>query len=369
MDKILKVREYVNSVINNISSDEERRIAFVHTYGVAQLCSMIAVKRGLNPEVAHISGLLHDIYTYFTGSSLCHAISGAEMSRTAISKMDIFTAEEKAIILSAIFYHSDKGHIHDEYDEVLKDADILQHYLFKACSHIHKPFSPRLMNVLEEFDMVNILPDILEMESPNTKDSFDRAIFADIAEDIASQNIRGEKDNSVFIDIIKYYPEPSAFNELKNNWCAAFVYHCTLMAGLKLPIKQPPYKYRFAGVGTWYEWATDHHFCFYEADGFIPSRGDIVIYNNIIPPENKQKNSPWHDHIGIVLSCEKEYLLVAEGNMNNENVSGLIKRKRDNTIGCFVRIPDGFEYDYYTCDYKEYIRTIYCDKGTGLVSH
>jgi HD superfamily phosphodiesterase len=26
---------------------------------------MIAVKRGLNMELAHISGLLHDIYTYF----------------------------------------------------------------------------------------------------------------------------------------------------------------------------------------------------------------------------------------------------------------------------------------------------------------
>lgn len=26
-----------------------------------------------------------------------------------------------------IFYHSDKAHIHDEYDEVLRDADAIQH--------------------------------------------------------------------------------------------------------------------------------------------------------------------------------------------------------------------------------------------------
>lgn len=358
MNRILKVREYVNGIFDNIPSAEERRSAFIHSYGVAGLCSMIAAKRGLNSELAHISGLLHDVYSYFTGSSLCHAISGADMARPAIRKMNIFTKEEKEIILSSIFYHSDKDHIHGEYDEVLKDADILQHFLNKACFNIHKPFYPRLMNVLEEFGIVNTLPDILEMESPNTNDSFKRDKFADIAEEIASQNICGEMNNSVFLDIIKYYPEPSAFSELKNYWCAAFVYHCTLVAGLKLPIKQPPYKYRFAGVGTWYEWATDHHFCFYEADGFIPARGDIVIYNNIIPPENKQKNSPWHDHIGVVMSCEKEYLLVAEGNINNQNVSGLIKRKRDNTIGCFVRIPDGFEYDYYKHDYKEYLRSL-----------
>lgn len=358
MNRIYKVREYVDNLFEKIPSAKEQKIAYIHTYGVAQFCSLIASKRGVNPELAYISGLLHDTYTYFTGSSLCHAISGAEMSRTAIRRMNIFSDEEKAIILSAIFYHSDKAHIHDEYDEALKDADILQHYMNGACSNIHKSICPRLYKVLEEFGIVAILPEIYEEEPAKVKENFKRSVFADIAEDIASQNIPGEMDNEVFMDIIKYYPEPSAFSELKNYWCAAFVYHCTLMAGLKLPIKQPPYKYRFAGVGTWLKWATDYNFCFYEADGFAPSRGDIVIYNNIIPPENKEKNSAWHDHIGVVLSCEKEYLLVAEGNINNENVSGLIKRKRDNTIGCFVRIPDDFKYDYYACDYKEYIRAM-----------
>lgn len=358
MERILKIRDYVNQIIDNIPSEEERKIATIHTYGVAQLCTMIAAKRGLDPELAHISGLLHDIYTYFTGSSLCHAISGAEMARTAIRDMNIFTQEEKEIILSSIFYHSDKEHIHDEYDEVLKDAEVLQHYLDDACFRIYKPNYSRLNKVLEEFGMVTALPAIYEEDPVKIKGTFKRSEFADIVEAIASQNVCGERDNEVFMNIIKYYPEPSAFQELKNYWCAAFVYHCALKAGLELPIKQPPYQYRFAGVGTWYQWATDNHFCFYEKDGFIPSRGDIVIYNNIIPPENKEKNSAWHDHIGVVLSCEEEYLVVAEGNINNQNVSGIIKRKRDNTIGCFVRIPDGFEYDGWRCDYKAYLRTL-----------
>lgn len=357
MERILKVRDYVNHIIDHIPSEEERRIATIHTYGVAQFCSMIALKRGLNPELAYISGLLHDIYTYFTGSSLCHSISGADMARTAIRAMNIFTQEEKEIILSAIFYHSDKEHIHDEYDEVLKDADVLQHFSNAACLRIYKPFQSRLNTVLEEFGMVTAHPALYGDESIK-KGTFKRSVFANIAEEIASQNVCGERDNEVFMNIIKYYPEPSAFDELKNYWCAAFVYHCALETGLELPIKQPPYRYRFAGVGTWYEWAKDKHFCYYETDGFIPSRGDIVIYNNIIPPENKQKNSPWHDHIGVVLSCEEEYLLVAEGNTNNQNVSGIIQRKRDETIGCFVRIPDGFEYDPWKCDYKAYLKTL-----------
>lgn len=356
MSRIDKVKEYVNRLFDSIPSAGKRDIAFIHTYGVAQLCSMLAAKRGLNPELAYISGLLHDIYSYYTGSGLCHAVSGADMARVVIRDMNIFTDEEKAIILSAIFYHSDKAHTHDEYDEVLKDADAIQHYMNEACSYVFLPFRPRLCKVLEELGIAIKLPDIDEPMGIKAKKGFRRTLFADIAEDIALQNIPGEKDNEVFKNIIKYYPEPSAFNELKNNWCAAFVYHCALEAGLQLPIKQPPYKYRFVGVGTWYEWAKEHKLCFYEADGLIPSRGDIVIYNNIIPPEHKQKNSPWHDHIGIVLSCEREDLLVAEGNMNNENVSGIIRRKRDNTIGCYIRIPDDFEYDYYLCDYKEYIK-------------
>ena len=206
--------------------------------------------------------------------------------------------------------------------------------------------------------MVTVLPGTYEEEEVNIKEPFMRSKFADLAEAIASQHVCGERDNEVFMNIIKYYPEASAFHELKNYWCASFVYHCALEAGLKLPIKQPPYRYRFAGVGTWYQWASDNHFCFYEKDGFIPSRGDIVIYNNIIPPDNKPNNSPWHDHIGVLLSCEEEYLLMAEGNINNQNVSGLIKRKRDHTIGCFVRIPDHFEYDGWTCDYKAYLKTL-----------
>lgn len=358
MKRIDMVKEYVNNIFNNISSAKERTIAFIHTYGVAQFCSVIAAKRELNPELAYIGGLLHDIYAYYTGSGLCHAVSGADMARVAIREMNIFTDEEMVIILSSIFYHSDKVHIHDEYDEVLKDADAIQHFMNEACYDVIKHFRPRLSKVLEEFGIALELSDINEWVPVKTKDAFRRALFADIAESIASQNIIGEKDDKAFMDIIKYYPEPSVFNELNNNWCAAFVYHCVLMAGLELPIKQPPYRYRFAGVGTWYEWAKDHDICFYEADGFIPARGDIVIYNNIIPPEDKPKNSPWHDHIGIVLSCDKEYLLVAEGNINSKNVSGIIKRKRDNTIGCFIRIPDGFEYDYYKCDYKEHIRNI-----------
>ena len=47
----------------------------------------------------------------------------------------------------------------------------------------------------------------------------------------------------------------------------------------------------------------------------MPSRGDIVIYDHIIPAANQPANSPWYDHIGIVLSVDvakliKEVLII-----------------------------------------------------------
>lgn len=55
------IKQYVDKIIKSIASAEERKNAYIHTYGVAQCCSIIAGRRGLNPELAYISGLLYDI--------------------------------------------------------------------------------------------------------------------------------------------------------------------------------------------------------------------------------------------------------------------------------------------------------------------
>nr|WP_252187525.1 CHAP domain-containing protein [Anaeromonas gelatinilytica] len=153
--------------------------------------------------------------------------------------------------------------------------------------------------------------------------------------------------------IIKYYPEITAFDELIYAWCAAFVYHCAILAGLDIPIRYKPMaNTRFACVEAWLEWGKKNEFCLHEKDGFTPSRGDIIIYNNIIPPENKPENTPWYDHIGILLSVDSENIIVAEGNIDNKNISGIICRNRNERIGCYVRIPDNYEYDGWKYDYK-----------------
>ena len=355
-NRVESVREYVNNIFDRIENAENKRVAYIHSYGVSQCCALLAVKRGLDLEMAIVIGLLHDVYSYKTGITDLHSHNGAEMIRVAFkySLTDLFTENEQTIIKSAIYHHSDKDHVHDKYDELLKDSDILQHLSFDAI--FGWVYGQRFLNTIKELSLpmpsITVLP-----KEKSTATPFIQSRVGDIAEALAEKKIVGERSDADYIKIIRYYPEETAFDELKNGWCAAFVYHCCLEVGFSLPIRVPHTakkvaNCRFAGVGAWYEWGMDNGFCFFEKDGFNPERGDIVIYNNIIPKEDKPENSAWHDHIGIVLSYDGDSLMVAEGNADNKNVSGTISRKRDDTIGCYIRIPKDYKYDRWKIDFK-----------------
>lgn len=351
-----RIREYVNAVLDGMESTEQRRAAGIHSYGVSQCCAILASRRGLNMELATAIGLLHDVYAYKTGVLPLHAQNGAEMIRVAFkySLADLFTKEEQIIILSAIHHHSDKAHVHDAYDELLKDGDVLQRLSFADAYEWSR--GQRLLHILKALSLsvpgITVLP-----KAECTAEPFMQFRVADIAEALAEKKIRGEREDADYLNIIRYYPEATAFDELKNGWCAAFVYHCCLEAGLSLPIRVPHTakavgNCRFAGVGAWYEWGTNNGFCRFAKDGFVPERGDIPVYNNIIPKANKPADSAWHDHIGIVLSSDGDDLVVAEGNVNNENVSGIVRRKRDDRIACYIRIPHSYAYDGWKVDFK-----------------
>lgn len=83
-----------------------------------------------NVELAMIAGMLHDIYTYASMNPLDHAHKGAKMASEVLESLQIFSGEEKDLICTAIYYHSDKGEVHGWLDEILKDADVMQHVLY-----------------------------------------------------------------------------------------------------------------------------------------------------------------------------------------------------------------------------------------------
>lgn len=130
MNRIERVREIVDNTLLHMADVVERRCAYLHLYGVAQACALIAQKRGENVELAVVAGMLHDISAYATMDSADHAHKGAGMAEEIMKSLNVFTEEEIKIVCDAIYNHSDKGMIHTSFDEILKDADVMQHCLY-----------------------------------------------------------------------------------------------------------------------------------------------------------------------------------------------------------------------------------------------
>lgn len=130
MNRIDTVRDYVDRVLAKLPDELDRRYAYIHIYGVAQACAMIAMKRGEAVELAVIAGMLHDIYRYTAMEGLEHAHKGAAMARDILYELGGFEETEIERICNAVYHHSSKRERHDSFDEILKDADVMQHCLY-----------------------------------------------------------------------------------------------------------------------------------------------------------------------------------------------------------------------------------------------
>jgi HD superfamily phosphohydrolase YqeK len=152
-DRLNRVREYVNNIFDGMENADERRAAYIHSYGVSQCCALLAVKRGLDLELGAVIGLLHDVYAYKTGIVAWHAQNGAEMVRVVFKHglSDLFSGEEQTIIKSAIYHHANKDIVHDEYDELLKDSDVLQRLSFDTTWWWD--YAQRLFGIMKEFSL------------------------------------------------------------------------------------------------------------------------------------------------------------------------------------------------------------------------
>lgn len=134
MSRIEKVREVVDSVLEAMTDSEERRCAYIHLYGVAQAAALIAGKRKENMELSIIAAMLHDLYAYKNMDPADHAHRGAAMAEEILCGLAVFSDEEINLISSAVYHHSDKAVTGESFDEVLKDADVMQH-VFYASGH------------------------------------------------------------------------------------------------------------------------------------------------------------------------------------------------------------------------------------------
>ena len=152
-DRIGKVREYVDRVIGRIPDREIQKEAFIHLYGVSQACGLIAMKRGEDAELAVIAGMLHDIWRYSRMESRDHAHKGAGLVRDILIPMGLFEEWEVEKICHAVYHHSGKGICQEPFDEVLKDGDVFEHFMFDPTQEPKAKEFARFLRLRAEFGL------------------------------------------------------------------------------------------------------------------------------------------------------------------------------------------------------------------------
>ncbi|MBI5832099.1 MAG: HD domain-containing protein [Armatimonadetes bacterium] len=298
-DRLRAVRAMVDGYIDRVEDADERRAAIRHLDGVASLAVLLALRRGLDAELAAVCGLVHDLYSYATGIRWLHAVSGAEMVRPMLRDTGLFTPEEVLLVVSAVFHHSDKA------------GTLRPEWLVAAAQ------PPRRART--------VLPLAQRV--------------ADIAEALVASGIEGVPGNADYEAICRPFTGSDVLAEFHTGWCAAFVYACCQRAGLRLPLRHPRVSCRFGAVRGWLEWAQLDCVGLFRDAGCEPGRGDIVIYDDVLG------RGP-HDHIGVVLEVRSASLLVAEGNADGSNASGVVARDRRGHIGGYIRLDGDYVYEW-----------------------
>ena len=148
-------RKLIDDIIKSIPSEEDKRGAYVHLYGVGLMASLLALKRGYSREIAEmaeIAGMLHDLLTYVDRSEDTddHAHKCAAYAKErVIDYLDCYSAAEKEMIYNGIYNHSDKSTKGFYFDEIIKDADAIQHSLRNPMED-YWFCAPRIKQVVDE---------------------------------------------------------------------------------------------------------------------------------------------------------------------------------------------------------------------------
>jgi len=147
--------------------DEKRENSKVwelkHHAGTVQIGRILALKRGLDVELAEVACVLHDIYPIVEGKYSDHAHKGAEIAKKILEDCGDFSEKEIGMITEAIGCHSDKDTYTDKpYVELAKDADVFECSLYQGAEgfyRLHKPekvfneYVRRIRNVRKELGL------------------------------------------------------------------------------------------------------------------------------------------------------------------------------------------------------------------------
>jgi uncharacterized protein len=141
-----RIAEFENSIVNRAYPLNWERI---HMISSAKIAEVLAMKRGVDPELAAVACSVHDYGRIVTGIQKGHAETGYIPIKAFLSELGFFDSNEIEIISTAAKNHSKKNEIGTPLEEVVKDADVLD------CWQYNLPLEReeqkiRLENVIKE---------------------------------------------------------------------------------------------------------------------------------------------------------------------------------------------------------------------------
>lgn len=153
MGRLKELRKCINSELEKMENTDDIISAANHLYGVSLTATILAKKRGMDPEIAAMAGMLHDMHAYINGSYDDHAHKGADLAREILSELKLTSDEETDVICSAIYHHDDKYAIDAPMDELLKDADVIHHTMNDTSKTVKEKEQARYDRICEELGL------------------------------------------------------------------------------------------------------------------------------------------------------------------------------------------------------------------------
>ena len=136
MSREIIITKQIDKIIDKIQKYPIRRDAYVHLH-----------------ELLAVAGMLHDITTYSDNQKKDHARLSGEYAKKILKQSNLFKKKEIDKIYAAIVNHSDKAKKHSQFDEALKDADVLHHFIMEPWKDVAKRKDKRLRKLKREFSL------------------------------------------------------------------------------------------------------------------------------------------------------------------------------------------------------------------------
>lgn len=162
LNKILAIIQIKMQNLTEDNRDFPVNWSVMHMYSTMQLAKLVALKRGLEPDLAALTCAFHDIYSLLKGKTEDHGIKAEPYIREIIleynsehrESLPEITAVEQEQIFVAVKNHSDKNKIDDDsYGKLLKDVDSIDSYLHGMTPGRKSGRIPRGNEVLKEFSI------------------------------------------------------------------------------------------------------------------------------------------------------------------------------------------------------------------------